>query len=351
MGLRPGKPTTADPLRDAFGGVFVQSIEAPARCLTRLPGAAACLPGTPQFPVRRAPTCVTANSIRKRTMRNSLFTRLVPVVAVAVFSANASAQDFGSAGISIAGEGRTSTSLVAGDRAGIFTKSALVAPKGAKGVGFQAASMRASLDEVSSTASAVVVSGYYGLTENFSIGASLPYARMSLDIGGEGVSESGLADAGVFGRFQAYRSQTGATKFALGAEVTLPTGGDEFGSEDASYAVNGALSHRAGNWNLHIVPGVSLVKDLEAGINFNVAAVRALSQRLSWSAELLSQFGGAFKDVPDAEGDKDIDLATGIRYGLSSHSAMDLGLRYNVSTNIEPKPTMVGAYLGFNWAF
>ncbi len=283
-------------------------------------------------------------------MRNSLFTRLAPMVAVAVFSANASAQDFGSAGISIAGEGRTSTSLVAGDRAGIFTKSALVAPKGALGVGFQAASLRASLDNESVTASAMVLSGYYGVTENISIGAFVPYARLSFDGAFEG-SESGLADAGVFGRFQAYRSQTGATKFALGAEVTLPTGGDEFGSDDASYSVNGALSHRAGSWNLHFVPAVSMVKDMEAGINFNVAAVRAMSQQLSWSAELLSQFGGAFEADPTDEGDKDIDVASGIRYQLSGHSVIDLGLRYNVSTNIEPKPTMVGAYLGFNWAF
>lgn len=281
-------------------------------------------------------------------MRNSLFTRLVPVVAVAVFSANASAQDFGSAGISIAGESRTSTSLVAGDRAGLFTKSALVAPKGALGAGVQAAGLRVSQDNESATVSALVVSGYYGVTENFSVGASLPYARTN----GDGVIEqSGLADAGVFGRFQAYRSQTGATKFALGAEVTLPTGGDEFGSDDASYEVNGALSHRAGNWNLHVVPGVSLVKDLDAGINFDVAAVRAISPRLSWSAELLSQFGGAFSDIPDAEGDKEVDLATGVRYSLSGHSVMDLGLSYNVATKFEPKPTMVGAYLGFNWAF
>jgi hypothetical protein len=159
-----------------------------------------------------------------------------------------------------------------------------------------------------------------------------------------------MGDAGVFGRYQAFRSQTGMTKFALGVEATLPTGDDFFGSEDPSYAFSGALSHRAGSWNLHIVPAVEMIKDFDPSMHFNVAAVRAMSPRLALSGEVLTEFGGAIADS-DAEGAQDIDLASGIRYRLSATSAMDFGLRYNVASNVDPRPTTLGAYFGFNWAF
>ena len=275
-------------------------------------------------------------------MRNSLFLRVAPVVAIAAFAATASAQEIGTAGVSIAGEGT--------NRAALFTQSAYVAPQGSFGIGFQVAGRRVSQDDNSMTASAMVLSGFYGLTSNLSLGAYVPYARLSADIGGVEGSESGMADAGIFGRYQAFRSQTGMTKFALGVEATLPTGGDDFGSEDPSYSFSGALSHRAGSWNLHVVPAVEMVKDFDPSIGFNVAAVRAMSPRLALSGEVLTEFGGAFADS-DAEGAKDIDIASGVRYRMTATSAMDFGLSYNLSSNVDPRPTTLGAYLGFNWAF
>ena len=275
-------------------------------------------------------------------MRNSLFLRVAPVVAVAAFAATASAQEIGTAGVSIAGEGT--------NRAALFTQSAYVAPQGTFGIGFQAAGERASMDDASATVSAMVLSGFYGLTSNLSIGAYVPYARYSLDIDGVEGSESGMADAGVFGRYQMFRSQTGMTKFALGLEATLPTGGDEFGSDDPAYAFSGALSHRAGSWNLHVAPAVAIIKDLDPSIHFNVAAVRAMSPRLALSGEVLTEFGGGFSDTDD-EGAKDIDVASGVRYRMTATSAVDFGLSYNLSSNVDPRPTTLGAYLGFNWAF
>ena len=275
-------------------------------------------------------------------MRNSLFLRVAPVVAIAAFAATASAQEVGTAGVSIAGEGT--------NRAALFTQSAYVAPQGSFGIGFQAAGRRASMDGDSETISAMVLSGFYGLTSNLSVGAYVPYLRYSLDIGGTEGSETGMADAGVFGRYQAYRSESGMTKFALGVEATLPTGDDLFTNDDPAYSFSGALSHRAGSWNLHVVPAVSMVKDFDPSIGFNVAAVRAMSPRMALSGEILTEFGGAIADS-DAEGAKDIDIASGIRYRMTSNSAMDFGLSYNLSSNIDPRPTTLGAYLGFNWAF
>lgn len=292
----------------------------------------------------------------KRNMRTNLFTRIAPMLAVAAFAGTASAQDFGGAGISVAGEGKAGVGVAAagGDRAALFTSSALVAPKGKFGISLQAAGMRASADEggvdISATQTAMAVSGFYGVTNRLSIGAFVPYTRVSLEVDGESGSESGMADAGLFGRFQAYKSQSGMTKMSLGALVTLPTGDDLFTNDETTFGINGALSHTAGLWNMHVAPQVNIVDGFDPGYDINVAAVRSMSERLAWSAEVLSSFGGAVSDVDGAEGAQDIDLATGFRYRLVN-SALDFGLRYNVNSNIDPKPTMFGMYVGWNYAF
>src|SRR5215217_9540752 len=153
-------------------------------------------------------------------MRTNLFTRLVPLAAVAAFAATASAQDIVSNGMSAAGEKNSHGIVGKGkqdSRAAIFTQSAFVAPKGAVGFGLQAIGARSSADEggvdVTATGSQMAVSGYYGVTDRLSLGAYVPYTRLSLDVDGESASESGLGDAGVFARFAAF--QDGTTRFSL----------------------------------------------------------------------------------------------------------------------------------------
>lgn len=279
-------------------------------------------------------------------MRTNLFTRIAPVAAIAMFAASASAQDIVSNGVSVAGEKKDA-------RAAIFTQSALVAPKGAFGLGLQAVGARSSSDEngedVAATASAMAVSAFYGVTDRVSLGAYVPYARMGVEVGNVSVSESGMGDAGVFARFAAYES--GANRFSLGAEMTLATGDSSFTNDDATYGLNAAMSRAAGKWNFHVAPALAFVKNFDAGINVNVAAVRSMSDKLSWSGEVLSQFGGAPSDVAGAEGAKEIDLASGLRYRFAGRSVLDFGLRYNIASQMDPRPTTTGAYFGLNWAF
>ena len=294
-------------------------------------------------------------------MRTNLFNRLAPLAAVAAFASTASAQlptnttNVSANGVSVAGEN-------AQNRAPIFTAAAFTAGAKKAGFGVQAFTDRLSIEEddaeLSVARSVMQVGGYYGLTSRLTVGAYVPFAQLSGKLEGAGAddfdaSESGLGDVGVFGRMGLYQSQSGATRFALGAEVTMPTGDEEKGLSlvDPTYRIDGALSHRAGKWNLHIVPGVRMISDLDPIINFNVAGVYALSERMGWSVEALSNFGGAMSDVDEAEGNRDIDVASGIRYRLAGSSALDLGVRYNVATKLEPKPTALGAYVGWNLAF
>jgi hypothetical protein len=283
-------------------------------------------------------------------MRTNLFTRLAPVAAVALFAATASAQDIVSNGVSVAGEKNNHGVASKQDsRAAIFTQSAFVAPKGAIGVGVQAIGQRASDDGVSATGSLMAVSAYYGVTDRISLGAYLPYARLSFEENDVSVSTSGMADAGLFARFAAY--QSGATRFSVGADLTLATGDSLFTNDEATYGVNAAMSHASGKWNFHVAPAMQFVDGFDAAINLNAAAVRSVNNKLSWSGEVLSQFGGAMSDVDGAEGMQEIDIASGLRYRFAGRTVLDFGLRYNVASQLDPKPTTTGAYIGMNWAF
>ena len=133
--------------------------------------------------------------------------------------------------------------------------------------------------------------------------------------------------------------------------MTLATADSSFTNDDATYGLNAAMSHTSGKWNFHVAPSLSFVKNYDAGINVNAAAVRSMSDKLSWSGELLSQFGGAVSDDPTDEGAQEIDLASGLRYRFAGRTVLDFGLRYNVASQLDPKPTTTGAYVGLNWAF
>jgi hypothetical protein len=286
-------------------------------------------------------------------MRTNLFIRFAPIAAVAMFAATASAQDIISNGLSVAGEKPAQGLASNGQRAAIFTQSAFVAPQGAFGFGLQAVGQRASSNEsgadISATASVMAASAYYGVTNRLSLGAYVPYTRLTLDIDGQSASESGMGDAGLFARFAAF--QSGATRFSLGGEMSVPTGDSTFTQNDPTYGLNLAMSHTAGKWNFHVAPALQFVKNFDTGIDLNVAAVRSMSEKLSWSGEVLSQFGGAFANDPAAQGDKEVDLASGLRYRFAGRTVADFGLRYNVASRMDPKPTSTGAYLGLNWAF
>lgn len=283
-------------------------------------------------------------------MRNHVFGRLAPLAAVAAFAGTASAQSNFANGVSAAAEN-------ANDRAPIFTGAAMVAPAKKLGFGVQAQVARISSDasgvDQSLTGTQMAASLYYGVTSRFTVGGYVPFNRLSVDDGATSASESGIGDMGVFGRFAAMKSASGATHFAIGGEVTLPTGDDakSLGYGDPTYRLDAPLSHRAGRWNLHVVPGIAKVKDFDADLNVNLAGVYAMSEQLGWSIEALSQFGGAPSNVDGAEGNRDIDLGTGLRWRMQGKSALDFGFRYNVSTKIDPAPTRLGAYLGWHYAF
>ena len=284
---------------------------------------------------------------------STILTRVAPLAAIVTLPLGA--QSVVGNGVNIAGESST-------ERAPLFTSSAFSAKKSQYGFAIQAVASSSKIEEgdasLTTGVSAAVVSGFYGVTDKLTLGAFVPHNRMSMEAEGTGADfesdASGMGDAGVFGRFSAYRS--GATRIALLGGVTLPTAGGDFENEDgkASYGVGAALSHQLGRWSMHVSPEVAIVDQLDPIIDMNVAGVFAASPKLNVSVEALSRFGGAMSDVDGAEGARDIDLGAGVRYRFGSRLALDGGFRYNVSTKVaddELKPTTVGVLLGLNWQF
>lgn len=284
-------------------------------------------------------------------MRKTILARVAPLAVLVVVATPGAAQQVVANGVNAAGESAT-------ERSALFTSSAYQAPKGRYGMAMTALVDRASAEsdglEASVAMNTALLSGYFGVTNRITLGAFVPFARMSAEATGlEDVSLSGMADAGLFTRVAAFQSATGSTRFAFTGGLTLPTASGDFRDDDgsATYNVGGALSQRAGRWTLHASPSMHFVKDYDAGIELNVAGVFAATPKLNLGLESLNRFGGALKGVVGAEGDRDLDLAAGLRYRLSPHVALDAGMGYNVSTKLDPAPTRVGALFGMHWAF
>ena len=288
-------------------------------------------------------------------MRKFSMLKLAPLALVA--SPLLAQQGVGNSGINVAGETAT-------DRAPIFTSSAATVARHRYGFDVQGVTARTSMEQdgvkLTGAGSAAVASAYYGVTSRVTLGAYLPYTTLSAKLEGAGAgfdfdeSESGLGNAGVFGRMGLFQSKSGTTRIALNAGVELATGDSMVSNTDGSQNVGAAISHRRGRMTFHVAPSMGFQKDYDATTNLDVAGVFAASPKLGVSVEALSAFGGAVSNDATDKGQKDIDLGAGLRYRFMDRLSMDGGFRYNVSTRTEdgaPTPKTMGAVFGLHWMF
>lgn len=245
------------------------------------------------------------------------------------------------------------------DRAALFTQSAFMAPQGRFGFGVQAVGEAVTAEaggaRIEDRMGGAAFTAFYGLTSGVTVGAGLPYQSLTTELSGAGLSGEnevdGLGDVELFGRVRAFRSASGATKLALGAGMTLPTGDDAFTSDGPTYQLGAAMSHRVNRVSFHVAPEVRLVEAFDPSYALNLAAALAATPRLALSLEGLSRFQGAL-DGAGEDRTRLMDVGAGLRYNPVENLALDLGLRINVSNNIEGIDTTAGGLtLGFNWLF
>ena len=245
------------------------------------------------------------------------------------------------------------------DRAALFTQSAFAAPRGRFGFTVQALGESVTAEsggvKLQDRMGGAAFSTFYGLTDAVTLGAGLPYQSVTSEFSGGGLRSEenvdGFGDLELFGRLRAFRSATGATKLALGAGVTVPTGDDVFTAEDPTYQVGGAMSHRVNRVTFHVAPDVRFIEARDPSYDLNVAASFAASPKLALSVEGLSRFQGGISGT-DAERTRLMDLGAGVRYNAVENLVLDLGLRANALNNIEDTNVSNGGMIfGFNWLF
>lgn len=245
------------------------------------------------------------------------------------------------------------------DRAALYTQSGFVAPQGRFGFTVQAIGQNVTVEEGSEKAEVrtggAAFSGFYGLTNAITLGAGLPYFSQTAKLSAGGLSAEdnvdGLGDLELFGRMRAYRSMSGATKLALGAGMSVPTGDDALTNDDPTYRIGGAMSHRVNRVSFHLAPDLRFAKDMSASYDLNLAASYAATPKLGLSVEGLSSFDG-MPDGFDGDRARAIDFGAGLRYNAVENLILDLGLRTNVSNNFEGADLSTGGLtFGFNWLF
>jgi hypothetical protein len=245
------------------------------------------------------------------------------------------------------------------DRAALYTQSAFTAPQGRFGFTVQAIGTSAKVEdgegELKVRGTGAAFSGFYGVTSAITLGAGLPYQSLTTELsaGGLGAEDNtdGFGDAELFARMRAFRSATGATKLALGAGMTLPTGDDALTYDDPTYRFGAAMTHRADRVSFHVAPEVWFVKDVDASYDLNVAASFAATPKLALSVESLNRFIGNFEGDTSERG-RMFDLGAGLRYNAVDNLLLDLGLRTNLSNNAKGVDLSSGGLtFGFNWLF
>jgi hypothetical protein len=245
------------------------------------------------------------------------------------------------------------------DGAGLYTQTALTAAGGRAGVTVQAVGARIRVADgghaLEARGAGVAVSAFYGVTDAVTVGAGVPYSSVTTEISagplGAESTEDGLGDAELFARVAAFRSASGTTRLALGGGLTLATGDEALTADAGTYHLGAALTHRVRRLSLHLAPAARFIPDADASYDVNVAAAVAATPRVTVAVEALTAFDGASSGSGGGH-TRLADLAGGLRYRALGNLALDLGLRTNVSNDVDGvELTRGGLSFGASWLF
>lgn len=200
----------------------------------------------------------------------------------------------------------------------------------------------------------------FGVTDRITVGANVPWSRVSAEAGGEEESQSGLLDIDVYALAQLFRTANGRTMLSGSFDVLLPTTDDGFfeflfgsGAEvdrDPSYAVGAALTHQASRASLHgsasyymggdaTLETSSLTFELEGAkaVRVTGAALVDLAQRVKADGEVLVSF-----PIDDDEAETQTTIAGGLRYVATPSLFVDGGVSVPVSDSIISATLLLG---------
>lgn len=239
----------------------------------------------------------------------------------------------------------------------IFAESGLVLTSGWALGGFGVATGNSSdvpdgfggVDSADLSVSSLSLGGFAAVGERAMVGAVLiPYSAAELSFQGNTQSVSGLGDLSLFGKVAL--TEGPRTRLAATGSITLPVGDDEISGGSTSLSVGVGASHVLDpRTSLHggLALGFTSTDEEVTGddgsstlIGFNGAVVRAVSERLWLSGELLGNASGGAWSVL---------LAPGLRYRAGEGLFVDVGLATGLLSSDDVDPLDYGLAAGVTW--
>lgn len=170
---------------------------------------------------------------------------------------------------------------------------------------------------------------HYAVSERAVIGASVrPWNQVSLTHSGSTVSESGLGDASVHGRYRLWQSADAQTALAVFGSVSLPLGEDGFGSEGVATGLGLAVSRQLEAASLHASAGALVPTDEvdgEAVVSVTAGGMYRVGARTSVGGDIVTRF---------SDGEYVSDLVPGIRFQFSPRVMLDAAVLVNMATSL-----------------
>jgi len=201
-----------------------------------------------------------------------------------------------------------------------------------------------------------VLGGFYGVSDDFTIGAILfPVNRVSVTATntstGASASESGSAigDLSLYGKYRLGESADGRTSFAAIGRLQLPTAGEaDFGGTPVTLGlsgvgigVGGAVSHLSNNSSFHASALLGIPTDDSDGdpsVGLSGAVVFGVSDRVGLSAEVLASLG----DETQFTG------GPGVRFQASDNVFLDAAALFLIGSSVDQNPFDYGLLFGLN---
>jgi hypothetical protein len=180
----------------------------------------------------------------------------------------------------------------------------------------------------------------YGARDDMDLIVTVPYQRISADIGGDIETHSGKSDVGFDIKWRFYEKET--LSMALKPGVTFPAGDESvgLGSGKSGYSLYHVTSFEPKPWAFHLQLGYrrnrNIMDEREGIWHVSFGGWRELGEKLKIVGDI-----GANTNTDKSSNTETVFLILGAIYSLAQNIDMDFGIKKGLS-NAETDYTLLG---------
>lgn len=198
----------------------------------------------------------------------------------------------------------------------------------------------------------------YGITDNLTVEAEIPFISYEVEVGAEEVDESGIGDIEIELAYQFVRESAGTPALAFSIGVAAPTGDHEkgLGTDTWGYELALNLSRNfADDWFFHANLGYEQVNDAKEGDDEEVDETElyygfALAFEATHSSTILLEYLGIEEEEDeDGETEEEESGYVSLGYVYETESELELGLAYAGGTTDESFDNRLIFKLAYEW--